>query len=229
MVLNERQTNILKLLSKKKRMSVKEIAAQFYVSEMTVRRDLKELEKSGYLQRYNGGAVYSDKISPPFFARKLLHSKEKDILTKKAKKYLHDSLCVFIDSSSTCIYIIPLLAEYKDIRIITNSLPSAQLAAKYHIPCILAGGECYERDMCTVGSYTDEFLQNINVDIAFFSSCAISDDGIISDIDCAQTSVRRTVMQNSHKNLFFFSEEKLHKKCVYTLCRAEDADEIIYI
>ena len=83
--------------------------------------------------------------------------------------------------------------------------------------------------MCTVGSYTDEFLQNINVDIAFFSSCAISDDGIISDIDCAQTSVRRTVMQNSHKNLFFFSEEKLHKKCVYTLCRAEDADEIIYI
>lgn len=229
MVLTQRQSELLELLSKKKRMSVKAIAKHFYVSEMTVRRDLAEMEKCGYLQRYNGGAVYVDDDITPISERKLLHSKEKSRLTKHAKKYLANAMSVFIDSSSTCLYIIPLLADYKQIQLITNSVQGLLLASKYHIPCIFAGGEYFERDMCSVGSLTEEFLRSINVDIAFFSSSALSDDGIISDIDLRQTSVRKIVMQNAQKSIFLFTEEKLHRKEVYTLCRSEDADDIIII
>lgn len=230
LIMNERQQDMIEFIGRKKRASVKALAAHFFVCEMTIRRDLKELERGGYIKRYNGGAVsIEDNAVLPVAARRLLNSKEKSILSKRAEKYLCDSLTVFIDSSTTCMHVISLLSEYKDIKIITNSVMNLLEAAKYHIPCILAGGDYYEPDMCTVGSETERLLRDINADIAFFSAMGISDDGIISDSDARQTAVRKAVMQNAAKKLFLLDGEKLGKKYPYTLCRAEDADDIIMI
>lgn len=229
-MLNERQQDIVEFIKKEKRASVKKLATQFFVSEMTIRRDLKELENQNYLKRYNGGAVYcrSDSLLP-IEMRKFLNAKEKNILSKRAEKYLRDSQTVFIDSSSTCMYIIPLLTDYNDITIITNSVQNLLVAAEHHIRCSIAGGNYYERDMCTVGSETENYLRNINVDIAFLTTSGLSDDGVISDIDERQTAVRKAVMENSKKNLFLFESGKLHKKFPYTLCRTDMADDIFMI
>lgn len=229
MTLNDRQNEILKLLKQYGRISVKKLSAHFYVSDMTIRRDLKEMEKCGYIQRYNGGAVYVDEKLLPFNLRKLTHLKERKSLIENVKKYLTDSITVFIDSSSTCMYIIPALAEYKDVRLVTNSVQSLIMAARYHVPCIIAGGMCYEADMCCVGSLTEEFIRDINVDIAFLSSAGISDDGIISDNDISQTAVRKIIMKNSKKNIFFFNKTKVGKKYMYTVCRGDEADDVIIL
>lgn len=229
-MLNERRQDILEFMKKEKRASVKKLAEIFFVSEMTIRRDLKELDEQNYLKRYNGGAVYcGNKTLLPIEARKFLNAKEKNMLSKRAEKYLSDSLTVFVDSSSTCMYIIPLLADYKNISLITNSVQNLLVAAEHHIQCSVAGGDYYEHDMCMIGSETENYLRNINADIAFFSALGLSDDGIISDIDKRQTAVRKTVMENSKKNLFMFEREKLHKKFPYTLCRTDMADDIIMI
>ena len=83
---------------------VKKLAVHFYVSEMTVRRDLKELELLGHLKRYNGGAVYcAESNMLPIESRKLMHAGEKRRHSEAARKYMHDSMTVFIDSSSTCL------------------------------------------------------------------------------------------------------------------------------
>lgn len=230
MVLNERQEKMIEYLKSEKHASVRKLSSYFFVSEMTVRRDLKELNEAGYIKRYRGGAVYSvDDSFLPVEARKLFRTNEKDRLSKEAKKYLSDSKVIFIDSSSTCMYIIPLLSEYKEITVITNSVQNLLEASKYHIRCIFAGGDYYEHDMCTVGSRTEEFLRSINADIAFFSALGISDDGIISDSDFNQTAVRKTVMKNCKKNIFLFDSTKQHKKYAFTLCRSEEAGGIIIL
>ena len=228
-VLNERQNGILAFLEQEGRASVKKLAEHFFVSEMTVRRDLKEMERCGYLQRYNGGAVYSGRDELPVNIRKFTHLKEKKPLTQNAKKFLKDYDTVFIDSSSTCMYIIPVLAEYKGIKLVTNSVQNLLAAAEYHIPCIITGGSYYEHDMCCIGGITEEFMRNINVDVAFFSLLGITDDGIISDSDEAQLAVRKAAMQNSKKNVFFFDESKKGKRYIYTVCRAEEADGVFVL
>ncbi len=66
-----------------------------YVCEMTIRRDLKELENSGFIKRYNGGAMLlSSERDYPFLERKLLYSKEKIKLAKETAKYAqkHDDI-----------------------------------------------------------------------------------------------------------------------------------------
>lgn len=230
MVLNERQEGIETYLREHKRATVRQLAARFFVSEMTVRRDLREMEKAGYLHRYNGGATYRQEGEVlPFDARRLLHAEEKETIARAVRPYLRDGLSVFVDSSSTCIYIVPTLAEYRDIRIVTNSLPVCLAAGEYHIPCLLAGGDCYERDMCTVGDATIAFLQTLNTDVAFFSSQAIADDGTVTDGNAAQTAVRRTALANCLRSVLIMDESKRHRTCLYTLCHAEDIDEIVYL
>lgn len=227
MRLNERQTKIVEVLKERKRMSVVQLAKQFFVSEMTIRRDLKLLEEESYIVRYNGGAMIKngDGDIMPIKYRRLLHIKQKTNLAKMAEKYLKDSINVFIDSSSTCMYIIPLIAEHKDIHIFTNSVQTVIAAAERGIKCTLIGGNYYKYDMCTVGSIAEEFLRGINADIAFFSSAGLSDDGFITDHDELQTAIRKIVMSKCDTNIFLFDNHKLHKKYIYTLCHKDDVTE----
>ena len=57
MGLTDRQARMAEWLNAHGRGTVQELAAAFFVSEMTVRRDLNELARGGYAQRYNGGAM----------------------------------------------------------------------------------------------------------------------------------------------------------------------------
>ena len=57
MALNERQTDILRMLKEQKKVSVRTLAKLFYVSEATIRRDLTEMELLGLVERSHGGAI----------------------------------------------------------------------------------------------------------------------------------------------------------------------------
>lgn len=228
--INERQTEILELLKKEERADVSYLAKKFFASEMTIRRDLKLLEENGLLKRYRGGAVGTQKISEtPIKLRRYLKEDEKKKLSEKTRKHLSDNLYVFLDSSSTCMYIAPILAEYKNIRLVTNSVQTLLYASRFHIPTMLAGGNYDEFDMCLTGYEAERYLRNISVDVAFLSSLSYSDDGIISDNNESETAVRKAVMENAKKTIFLFEPTKLHKKSNLILCRREDVSDIILL
>ena len=227
MKLEGRKKDIFDILCEKKRASVSELSKILYVCEMTVRRDLSEMEKQGLLKRYRGGAIYIEGNELPISRRMYLSGDEKRMLAKKAELYLADDITVYIDSSSTCHYIIPHLKKFNNIKIVTNSINALTSAAKLHIPCFLIGGDYYEQDMCFVGSASVQCAENINVDVAFFTTKGLSQDGIISDPDLCQTAVRYSIMKNAKKSIFLFEKEKIGKKYFHTLCRADSVDGII--
>ncbi len=227
-MMNERQKEILGILYQKGRVSVAELSQTLFVAEMTIRRDLTEMEKGGFLRRYRGGAVLKINTGEmPIGERLLWDRKEKEDLARKCTDYLSDGITVFIDSSSTCQYILPYLSQYKNITVVTNSISALLTLGKMHIFTILIGGEYYEQDMCTVGSLSERYVNELNVDVAFFTTAAISHDGVISDFDLKQTMIRKYVMKNADKNIFLFEREKFGKKQLYTLCTSEDATAIL--
>lgn len=223
----DRKKDILDILYANGRVSVLELAKTLFVSEMTIRRDLSEMEKDGVLKRYRGGAVLTAVSSEmPISQRFFVDESEKIYLSKKAINFLSDDLTIFIDSSSTCHYIIPYINRFKNIAIVTNSVNALLIAPKSRIPCILIGGEYYDQDMCFVGSIAEQYANEVNVDVAFFSSLGLSEDGIISDRDIEQTMIRKIIMSHSKKNIFLFEKNKLNKTYLYTLCHKNDVDEV---
>lgn len=227
-MINDRQKKIFELVQQKGKISVNKLSQTLYVSQMTIRRDLVQLEKEGLLNRYRGGAVSKiDEGELPISQRMVVGENEKRELGKKAEKYLRDNIHVYIDSSSTCAYIIPYLKNYKNVHLITNSVKSLIYASQYHIPTTLIGGNYDEQDMCLVGPSAAKQASQINVDIAFFSTMAYSDDGIISDENQEQIEVRKSIMKNAGKIIFLFETRKLHKKAFYTLCTKEDLFDLL--
>lgn len=230
MELKGRKRVIYDILCEKGRVSVKELSKMIYVSEMTVRRCLGEMEEEGLLERYRGGAVLNGAgVLLPISQRMLHGEREKKLLAAKAAELLKDNMTVFIDSSSTCQYIVPHLPKFENIKVVTNSLDTLLKVSKLKVPCILIGGEYYSFDRCFVGSIAEEYAGRFNVDIAFFSVMGLSDDGVLSDDIFEQSAVRKEIMRNSERNVYIFEQSKLHKKYFYTVCRTEDVDDVIVI
>lgn len=227
---NSRKQEILDLLYKKGRVSVKDFSETLFVSEMTVRRDLTEMEKGGYLKRYRGGAVLkTDFREMPITERFLVDVNEKKGLCELAKPFLRDNITVYLDSSSTCLYIIPHLIKCKNITIVTNSVKALLNASALHIPCVLVGGEYYEQDMCLVGSLAEDFAKDLNIDVSFMTTAAYASDGTISDFDVRQTAIRKIILKNSKHTVFLFEKNKLDKKLTYTLCRSDDENITVLV
>lgn len=227
---NTRRQEILGILYEKGRASVGELSRTLFVSEMTVRRDLAELEREGYLKRYRGGAVLkTDSRELPIDARLLVDEAEKKELCARCEVFLKDGMTVFLDSSSTCLYIIPYLAKRKNILMVTNSVKALQNASALHIPTVLIGGEYYAQDMCLVGSIAEQYASELNIDVAFMTTAALGSDGVISDFDLRQTAVRRIVMKNAQACVFLFERSKRGKKLTYTLCHRDNATAVIVL
>ena len=229
MALNGRQKDILTRLYEKGRVSVAELSRTLYVSEMTVRRDLTEMEKGGYLKRYRGGAVPNPRDGEmPVSERFYMNKEEKQALAAMCEDYLSDGITVFLDSSSTCGYLIPRLAKYKGVTVVTNSVKTLLSASEMHLPCVLIGGEYYEQDMCLVGSLAEESVRQLNVDVAFFTTAAYDEEsGLISDFDLRQTAIRKLVLKNARQSIFLFESDKLGKRMLHTLCRKEETTAVL--
>ena len=102
---NIRHEEILKILKKRGKATVKELSDELFVCEMTIRRDLRELERCGLLTRYRGGAAIRIKdVDYPIKIRRRFRESEKKELALAASEYLCDNSCVFLDSSSVCMY-----------------------------------------------------------------------------------------------------------------------------
>ena len=91
--MNERQKNMFDLTQQKGKISTGKLASLFYVSPMTVRRDLADMEKEGLIRRYRGGALSRMKEQElPIAQRYYQDEQEKRILGKKAASLLQDHL-----------------------------------------------------------------------------------------------------------------------------------------
>ena len=230
MELNARQQEILSLLYETGKISVSALAKKLYVAEMTIRRDLAAMESRGYIKRYHGGAILMiDQKEMPLSHRIVFDEKEKKALAKKCLPYLRDGMIVFIDSSSTCQYIIPHIATFKNMKIITNSVKALLTASSLHIPCILIGGDYYEQDMCLIGSIAEQYAKELNVDVSFFTTAAYSEEGFISDFDEKQLYIRKIMLENSNERVFLCEKSKIGKKMLHTLCRDDELTAVITV
>lgn len=230
MELNTRQQEILDILYETGKTTVTELAKRLYVAEMTVRRDLTAMEKGGFLKRYHGGAVLmANQRTMPLSHRIMFDEDEKKALAKKCLPFLKDNMVIYIDSSSTCQYVIPHIATFKNMKIVTNSVKALLTASGLHIPCILIGGDYYEQDMCLIGSIAERDSRELNVDISFFTTAAYSNDGIISDFDENQLYIRKIMLQNSAQSVFLCEKSKIGKKMLHTLCRKDDITAVLTV
>ena len=103
MALNQRRTEILNLIQEDGHAKVQKLSKIFKVSDVTIRQDLEELEKMGYVQREHGGAFLKDVGT---FAKtgqlfNKSHMDEKIAIAKTAAGLVNEGETIILDSGST--------------------------------------------------------------------------------------------------------------------------------
>jgi len=225
----ERLDRIIALLRERQTATVKTLSAQLYASEATVRRDLNELEKRGLVKRFHGGVVLLDGANRelPLYVREQQNVEAKRIIAGRAAQYLRDGQVIFLDASSTVMFLIKYLESFKSLTLITNGLKTAQELSTLSHKVYCTGGLMLHNSSAYVGDYAAEFVRHFNADIFFFSSRGVSEDGQITDESAEETSIRRVMLQQSRKKIFMCDQSKIGKTYCYNLCRTDQTDAYI--
>ena len=115
-----RHTKILELITENKKMEVTKLSQLLSVSQVTIRKDLIQLENSGLIVREHGFATLNS--SDDINNRLAYHYDIKQRIAKLAVESIEDGETVMIESGSCCALVALEIAQTKkDVTIITNS------------------------------------------------------------------------------------------------------------
>ena len=227
----ERRNQILKLLLKEKKLSVKELAKQLYISEPSVRRDLSELEKEKLIRRVHGGAILEEHskslIKIPFLLREQEDYDAKNIIARKAAELVHDGDVIMMDASSTAYAMIPYLAEKKKIIVITSSIKSIMRLAEYGIDAYSTGGHLLPASFALVNEDAHGVISHYNANICFFSCRGISPDGMITDFSVEENLVRAKMVERSHTSVLLCASKKMNQTYMHNIGSIRDVTYVI--
>ena len=169
---NNRRLEIFDILNREKEVVVLDLAEQFGVTPMTIRRDLSVLEKQGIVTTYYGGASLNEGAAsePSFLLKNRNAQPEKLAIAYEATRRIKEGDSIYIDSGTTCYNIGRFLKNMK-ITVLTNSVRVIEtLADKDKIDIILAPGIYSRISEAALSSSTIEFFSHHHVNKAFISS-----------------------------------------------------------
>ena len=130
------------------RVSVTELSRELETSEVTIRKDLTDMEERGLLKRVSGGAVsvWVSEDEDALFQHvpKVKNMELKHAVAREAAKYIEDGDSVIITSGATPHLSILYADKRKDLKIVTDSFYVAEdLCRRQDYQTIILGGELH--------------------------------------------------------------------------------------
>lgn len=226
----ERQDMILNALLESDHMTTHELSAKLFVSVPTLRRDLIKLEQMGKIIRTHGGARLIKKSADekiPILLREQEQNDAKEIMARKAAELVRDGDILMLDGSTSACSLIPHLAEFKNLIVITSSAKSSFLLGRMGINTICTGGKMITRSLSYIGEDAENTIRRYNADIVFFSCRGLSMDGKLTDNSIEENSLRRIMLCHAKKRVLLCDSSKLGHTYLNNLCHLSEVDEII--
>lgn len=213
----KRTNQILELLTNEHKMEVSLLAQKLGVSQVTIRKDLDELEQKRIVIREHGFAVLrsTDDIN----GRIAYHYESKKEIAKKAAELVSDGDTLMIESGSCCALLAEALTSLqKDLTIITNSAFIADyIRGKSNFQLILLGGIYQQDAQVLVGPMIRQCAENFWVDLFFIGTDGYSPKTGFTNQDQMRAQAVRDMARQAEKVIVLTESEKFHKHGIVPL------------
>ncbi|MBA4384982.1 MAG: DeoR/GlpR transcriptional regulator [Anaerolinea sp.] len=209
----ERISEILKLLEANGRVEVNELSELFNASRETIRRDLREMEAKGLLQRTHGGAIFESKfpstlVEFPVAVREIQHYKEKDAICKKAASFIKDGDIIFVDNSSTCLYLVKHIPASYKVTLITNSiklLVGTLESENSNFTAVCLGGFFNPANVSIYGSLARKNAEEYFPNKSFLSCAGLHLPDQFTDSSLLEVDTKQVMIEHS-KEVFILAD-----------------------
>lgn len=229
MLKRERLMKICKIVNELGIVTVNEIIDELNVSDMTVRRDLDELEKSGKLLRIHGGAqslTYSLDHELSHIEKSTVQVNEKQQIVSYTAKMILEGETIFLGPGTT----IEMLADHlkgRNLRIITNSYPVFQILMNHEpTEVILTGGEYRSNTGTFVGPITNSILNKLNFTKAFISCNGVHNEEITT-YSMEEGEAQQLALNCSRNKYLLIDNKKFNREDFYVYYNLHDFDALI--
>lgn len=236
---DERRQSILSIIDKYGEISLSELSSLFPdVSSMTIRRDLSELEARGSIIRTRGGALSVRKINSSlplhhageeneYSLRARDNIVQKQLIAKKALPFVQKGRSIYFDAGSTIMELAEMVPN-DNMTIITNGVNVAQaLVSNSNINVMLPAGTVNRNTLSVSGSDSFNFIDKINIDLAFMSASAFSAEAGFSVSNINEAELKRKVISRAKKVIMLLDNSKIGKDLLFTLADISDIHVLI--
>ena len=210
MLAQERQNTILAMLNDKRTVQVSELTSRFGASVATIRRDLEALENQGLARRVYGGAVSDTpaRIQPLFRERKDTNAAVKQAIGRAAADLIRENETIFLDIGTTTFEVARQLKRYRNLTVLTNSLPILNELVDTDLAVFSLGGKMRGAELCFSGDIAMSNLQSFYVDKAIVGTGGITLEQGISDFNHGNAQLRRMIMERSRETIVVTDSSK---------------------
>jgi len=221
----ERQQKVVDEVSINRQVSSTFLAEKLNVSEDTIRRDIKELDKKGLLTKVHGGAISTMQKLYHYNEDVIYKREEKVVIAKKAITLIEDGMVVIMSGGTTNLMLAKLFPKNLKITIYTYSLPIAmQLAEHPTIETIFIGGRIQRNSMVTTGIDVIQYLSNITANLCFIGVSAFNTEQGITGEGYEVALVKKAMIKASERNIYLSTSNKLNTRLNYDICPVKELD-----
>jgi len=207
----QRRRSIIEKLNQTGEVSVDELAKLFFTSEVTIRKDLAELENSGLLLRKFGGAILLPVSSSELSSEKV--SIRKKAIAAAASALIKDHNRIIIDSGSTTSALLAELNNKTGLVVMTNSLQVANtlLEQENQHSVLMTGGTWDSQSHSFQGKMAELVLKEYNFDQAFIGAAGLDPQKGTTTFN-ELTQLSQVMAQVSNQVIIMAESEKLQRK-----------------
>ena len=212
---------------------VTDIASELGVSEMTIRRDLAELERGGALMRTRGGAVIDnapqpvlDSEEPAFAARLRKHEDEKRRIALAAAQLVDRRLSVALDVGTTTHLLAEALADRNGVKFFTSSLRTALLLGEAGREVYVPAGQVRGEEMSVCGPTARDEFERYWFDICFIGVSGLTAGGIF-DYSLEDSELKRVYLGRSSRKVLLCDSSKFRHMSLIKIAELSDIDLLI--
>lgn len=228
----ERIEDIAELLDKRGKLTLEQLEAFFpTVSQMTLRRDLLQLEQAGKIIRVRGGAMSVKEVQKvsgePYTKKTAIHTDEKIEIAQKAAALIDEECSIFIDGGTTAMYLAKELPDI-NLNVFTNGLAVAiELSQKKHLSVIMLGGQVMKENLSTASPVAKSYFADTNFELAVISASAFTPENGFSCNSQIEADLLKLVRKKAKAMYMMLDSSKIGKIMPYTFAHVEDIDVLI--
>lgn len=211
-----RHGEILRILEAEDHADSVDLAERLGISDITVRRDFRELEAEGSLRRVHGGAIRATGRAQdrPFEVRQHTQTDAKAAIAAAAAELVVNGDAIALDVGSTIALMVDQLGHARDLTIVTASLRTAWAVANSRqlqrpVRLIVPGGVVADNELSLVGNSTIEHIRQLRVDMAFLGVGGLNTRAGLTDFNLDDAEVKRALVDSAKHIVVLADSTKL--------------------
>ncbi|HEY5813229.1 MAG TPA: DeoR/GlpR family DNA-binding transcription regulator [Terrimicrobiaceae bacterium] len=201
---SERAHSIMESFRADGSVKTSELAKEFSVSEMTIRRDLDELVRLGLARRVHGGAVLL--TVPEEKALPVNDSSKMKLVARKALEFFPQQGTVYLDAGRTSMELARVIldlprAQRDALRIVTHASNVASYLSEVRAVRSVhqIGDDIDQVTLAAVGPQALEQLQGLHYNVFFMGVSGADPEAGWTNNNLAESKVKQVVMKHAAK------------------------------